>query len=280
MKTQFKCFKSVGVFVFLIIVGSVAFTQNKPPDKLADIRLQLIDLYGQIESLRRELLPTGGRQEKNISDLDSLRRLDDMEAELRQAISKIEELEFKIQRIAADGNNQIRDIEFQLSEITNSDQPTISLGTPLGTKVNPVASENPDTVAPVVSDLSELEKDVFDSAFEAYNRSDLETARDRFQDYLKAYPDGKFVADAYYYIGESLIVKKDWREAGKSFLNAYNQNQTSPVAPKSLLRLGETLIEFDRPVEACRILKNVGALFPNSGEAGLADSRIARLDCP
>ena len=61
-----------------------------------------------------------------------MQRIDDLEFELRRAISKIEELEYRIVRIAEDGMRQIKDLEFRLVELGGGDLASIEDGVLLG----------------------------------------------------------------------------------------------------------------------------------------------------
>ncbi|MCY4007844.1 MAG: hypothetical protein OXE84_13635 [Rhodobacteraceae bacterium] len=264
-------------------------TPNVPPametqERLADIRSQLLQLYGQMATLRAELIPvTPGRDEAalqhvEISVLSARQRLDGLEEELRIAISKIEELEFRILRIAADGNNQIRDLEFTLAEIAGTDLSLLSPGRPLGEEPDELPVQSADETV-IVADLSSLEQQQFQEAFQSYQNRDMEGARERLNNLIMAYPDGSYVSEAYYYLGETLIHAEDWQAAGIAFFNAFNKNQSGPMAPKALLRLGESLAMLDRQVEACEIIQHVGEMFPGSGEAGLADSKFVELEC-
>ena len=276
---KLRGFGSVAAAALVFSLGAQA--QDQQEDRLADIRLQLLDLYGQMEQLRRELTPSGSEpMEVGISELNALQRLDGLEQELRGSIAKIEELEFRILRIAADGNNQIRDLEFQLAEIAGTDLSEITEGVPLGTQLGQVTSVATDDGSAVsVSDLSGLEREMFEQAFKDYQNGSIASAKKQFETLIEAYPGGRFVADAYYYLGETFVYEQAWADAGRAFLASFNQEQDGPTAPKALLRLGESLVQHGNPAEACKILKTVGARFPDSGEAGLADAQIAGLDC-
>ncbi|MCY3879910.1 MAG: tol-pal system protein YbgF [Rhodobacteraceae bacterium] len=248
---------------------------------LADLRLQLLDLYGQMEALRRELTPSLTRPESQLSSGNStLRRLDELEWELRDTISKVEDLEFRILRIAADGNRQIRDLEFMLAELSGQDLSLLEMGQPLGEELPSTVSNIAEDAEPAeVADLSELEKDRFERAVTAYRSGDAKSAIDQFSELAAAYPNGEFVADAHYFRGEAHVSEGNLTEAGKAFLEAFSHDRNGPVAPRALLRLGETLVDLERHSEACEILRNVGALYPNSGEAGLAGNRLSGMEC-
>lgn len=275
-----KIISFFGALLLSLFLGAVVFAQNVQDQRLADIRLQLLDLYRQIETLKRELVPVVTIPQKTQElDLGTLRRIDDLENELRDAIAKIEELEFSIIKIAADGNNQLRDLEFQLAEIIGSDLSIISQGNPLGSEIDTTVADTPSSDDNVVADFSDLELEMFEQAIVSYQSRNISEAKERFENYLETYPVGKYLSEAHYYLGETLIFENAWREAGQSFYAAYSSDTKGPIAPKSLLRMGESLIELGSVAEACNMLKNVGLFFPSSGEAELANNRIDRLGC-
>ncbi len=263
------------------MLGSAAAAQDHASETLADVRGQLLDLYGQMEALRRELIPSAARPREIVpSDISSLRRIDALEQELRESLAKIEELEFRILRIAEDGNRQIRDLEFVLMELAGNDLSRLTIGSPLGEELGPVSTVLANVPAEtVVADFSVLEEEGFNRAMQAYQKGEIQSAIEQFSQLTEAYPQGMFVADAHYYRGEALYFQEKWLEAGKAFLAAFSHQDDGPAAAKSMLRLGESLVELGQINEACTILKDVGARFPNSGEAGLAEAQVANLDC-
>ena len=262
-------------------LGSAAAAQENSSETLADVRAQLLELYGQMEALRRELIPSAARPRKIApSDISSLRRIDALEQELRESFAKVEELEFRILRIAEDGNRQIRDLEFVLMELAGKDLSQLTLGSPLGEELGPASTVFADAPAEtVVADFSALEEEGFNRAMQAYQKGEIQSAIEQFAQLTTTYPEGMFVADAHYYRGEALYFQEKWLEAGKAFLAAFSHQDDGPAAAKSMLRLGESLIELGQTNEACTLLKDVGARFPNTGEAGLAEAQLANLDC-
>lgn len=263
-----------------ILWATALVAQDNEAERLADIRLQLLDLYERLEELRRELTPTGNQsREVGISDLSSLRRIDGLEQELRGAISKIEELEFAILRIAADGNNQIRDLEFMLVEMSGGDISSMHEGVPLGTEIGQTSSAVLSEEEIEVTDLSFIAEEKFNAALEEFQRGDTVKAREQFEAVIGAYPNGKFAAEAHFFVGETYLFEESWKQAGQAFLAAFNHQHSGNTKPKALLRLGEALSRVGSTDQACEILKNVGNMFPDSGEAGLADAKVAELDC-
>ena len=278
MRKSLLFVSALAAFAFF---GGMAAAQENSGETLADIRAQLLELYGQMEALRRELIPSAARpREIGPSDLGSLRRIDGLERELRESMAKVEELEFRILRIAEDGNRQIRDLEFMLMELAGNDLSQLTVGQPLGEELRPVSTVSANGSAEtVVADFSSLEEEGFNRAMQAYQNGEIQSAIEQFSELAEAYPEGRFVADAHYFRGEALYFQEKWLEAGKAFLAAFAHDNAGPTAAKSMLRLGESLIELGQTNEACTILRDVGARFPDSGEAGLADAQLANLDC-
>ncbi len=270
-----KFFAAAAAFAALAISTAA---QDTADETIADVRAQLFELYGQMESLRRELVPTDpAYPAPSDSDVDIFRRLDGLESELRAAIAKIEDLEFQIVRIAEDGNRQLRDLEFILVELAGKDTSRLSLGSPLGEEIKMPETYQLDTTE--VVDQSKSEESRFDAAKQSFWDGDYEAAIEQFEAYINAYPKGKFIPDALYAQGEAHMLLSRFQEAGTSFLSAFQHDESGPVAPEALLRLGESIAELGVAEQACLILREVGARFPDSFEAGLADARLASLDC-
>ena len=266
---------------FLLLFPATVDAQVRE-ETLADIRQQLVALYVQMERLRRELFPTGrsANARATAGSTNTLQRIDDLESELRGTISKVEQLEFQIAKIAEDGSRRIRDLEYKLVELEGGDLSTLDGGTTLGGEVDaagvsPIQIESRQTESNVVPS----DRQFFERALSAYENGEYVSAVERFTIFLDAYPSGPFTAEAHFYLGEALAGQRDWIQAAKSYLDSFNSDKDGSVAPNSLLRLGASLGKLGKLEEACLVLDSVGKRFPASEQGTEALAEMTRLEC-
>lgn len=107
-------------------------------------------------------------------------------------------------------------------------------------------------------------KDEFDLAYGYLLRKDYALAESSFRDFLRKYPNERQVAEAHYWLGESLFQRQRYRDAAESFLTVSTKFDKSPKAPEALLRLGQSLASLQEREAACATYNEVARKFPNS----------------
>ena len=130
------------VLGFGLLVAPLAVRAQTQSDTLADLRQQLSVLGQDLVALRQELVATlpqnaplpamGGGATLLPSVGDVLTQMDGLEARMQALTARTEELEYRINRIVADGTMRIGDLEFRLTELEGGDPgalaPTPTLG--------------------------------------------------------------------------------------------------------------------------------------------------------
>lgn len=269
------------LFAASLIACSSAFGQAND-QTLADIRLELGTLSGQLQELRNELASTGATGTEATSSGPALLRVDAIEQELRRLTGKVEQLEFKVNQVVKDGTNRVGDLEFRLCELEETCDVMQAGRVPeLGSNV--VATEPTAAVSTTIpennAELAISEKIDFETAFLNYQNGNFALAADGFAAFTQNYPGGPLTGDALYWRGESLASLEDWKSAARSFLDSFSGTPDGQFAPDALRRLGISLSQLDKQEEACQTLREVGNRFPSSEAASLAASDLGTLGC-
>jgi len=120
-------------------------------------------------------------------------------------------------------------------------------------------------------------QDEYDIAF-AHLRAGrfLESAR-AFENFIQKYPDSELVDNAYYWLGESYYVKRQYPQALAAFQSLTRKFPNSNKAPDSWLKIGYSYYEMDDLVKAEENLKKVINNYPNSSVARLANNRLRQI---
>ena len=259
-------------FCAVMLFGPAA-GQRADDETLADIRLQLFDLFATMEQLRLQLRPSDQaavNDESGSPNDVSVRRIDELELELRRAIDKIERLEFRIISIAEDGSRQIKDLEFLLTELGGGDLSSVGEGVPLG---NEAGTESSGFGSP------SGEQAAFDRAMAAFSAADYAEADRLFAEFTRVHAFSELNVDAHFHRGEALASMGDSAGAAKAYLDSYRLDKEGETAPRALLGLGRSLSAVGRSAEACRLLQEVLVAFPDSAEAGAASAEFESLGC-
>ena len=248
---------------------------------LADIRVQLGDLYLEVQRLRTELVASGATGGQ-VTGATPLERLDQIESELQRLTSLSEELEFRINRVVTDGTNRIGDLEFQLCELT-TDCDIGALGEPAPIGGVDVAATVPTPLPPPATDgpaLAVSEQADFDRAEAALNAGNPAEAAQLFATFAETYPGGPLSARAQYLRGQALEELGDMTTAARAYLQAFSGDTDGSVAPDALFKLGSSLASLGQVQDACITLTEVGVRYPGTGQAQDAQAMRASMGCP
>ena len=247
-------------------------------ETLADIRQQLTVLYVDVQRLRRELSTTGGLNAGTVGSAP-LDRLNSIEAELQRLTSNAEQLEFRVNRITAEANNRIGDLNFRLCEL----EPGCDIGTlddtPLGgLEVTAVPDVGTSGVsggpALAIGEQSDIER-----AQGALATGDFRGAVDQLAAFVTTYPGSPLTSDANYLRGEALEGLGETTNAARAYLEAFSGDPNGPKAPDALFKLGSSLGKIGQTQDACLTLAEVNVRFPGNPAVTDAQTEMQMLGC-
>lgn len=193
--------------------------------------------------------------------VDNLNRLDlpGQIQQLQQAISDLRGI-VEIQ------GHEIQDLKNQLNaNAQNANAPSTS-------STDTAASAAPDAVSSTDDD----QKKLYDLAFQNIATKDYSRALEGMQAYLAKYPQGKFAANAHYWLGELYAISGDNDQAKQEFNTVISQFSTSNKVAESMLKLGLMSEDAGNTADAQQWFQQVVQKFPNSSAAQLATQHLQK----
>ncbi len=121
------------------------------------------------------------------------------------------------------------------------------------------------------------ENSLYQSALEAFKGKNYELARQKFQEYLRRYPKGKYAPNAYYWIGESYYAERRYEEAILEYQKVIDQFPRSYKVPAALLKQGLAFLRLGDTEAARIIFKKILKEHPKSEQAAVARKYLKRL---
>lgn len=262
-----------------------ALAQNTKPDPaaLADIRQELIRLLGDIQSLQAELRTTTQPNSPTaVADTPTVLRAARLEEEVRGLTGQVEQLAFRISRIAEDGTRRIQDLEFRLVELEGGDITALA-DTPLlggavpegqGISTSPLTTTPPDAPQLAVAEQSD-----FDVAMVSLGEGNTTAAIEQFRAFLADYPGGPLAAEAMFHLGEAETQEANHKKAARAFLDSFTAAPQGPFAAAALMRVGVALGHLGQKQEACQTLNEVLIRYPGHPVEAETQSNIAAMGC-
>ena len=268
----------VAVCVMWLPLAAPTQVNAQDSETLADVRQELTILNVEIQKLKRELSTTGGSN-GTVGAGGLLDRVNSIESELQRLTGKTEQLEFRIDRVVADGTNRIGDLEFRLVELEGGDVGALGETSTLGGGDAPTTTVIAPTTPTTTGQLASQEQADFERASEALASGSFQAAAEQFATFNQTYPGGPLAATADLKLGDALDAVGDTRNAARAYLDAFSLNQTGPNAAEALYKLGASLGRLGQTNEACVTLGEVSVRFPTDPSALLANSQMRNIGC-
>lgn len=121
------------------------------------------------------------------------------------------------------------------------------------------------------------EQDYYQQGFELLKKSEHEEAVSVFEQQIKAYPQGEYADDAYYWIAESMYVNRKLDESKANFKAIIDGYRQSTRLPDALLKTAYIEQEQGNVIEARILLQEIMQFHPSSNAAISAKNRLADL---
>lgn len=240
-------------------------------------------------------------------------RLDALEEELRNLRGKVEESEFQARKANESLEKFQKDAEFRFTQLEQQAAAHAAANTaaaPAAPGSTAAASGEPHSEAPAATDNTlptkgtgetpkdpakeaakpqETEapasfttpRDHYNYAFRLLNQSKYEEASTSFKDFTKKYPKDPLAGNAYYWLGESYYIRRDYVNSADSFRAGFEASPTGPKAADNLLKLGMSLDAQKRNKEACVVLRQVVLKYAQTAAATAkkAQAEQKRMAC-
>jgi len=121
------------------------------------------------------------------------------------------------------------------------------------------------------------EKKAYDQAFGMLRDGSYKEAIAAFQAQLKRFPSGDYADNAWYWMGESYYVNRDFKPALDAFQKVVSDFPRSQKVLGAMLKIGYIRDMQKDWAGAREILQQVKSRSPGSREARLAETRLQQM---
>jgi len=249
------------VFTYLV-AGSVLFlsacaTQPEGPDP---VLLKLDELDSRLGRVERVL--------NNQSLLELQTDNDNLSSQVQSLRNQIETLTYSMNNSGERQKSQYLDIDKRLQQLESRPATRIVTTVPSATGT----SDAPSVVA------SGNERQLYQVAFDSLKAAKYKEAASQFDNYISAYPDGQLTDNAYYWLGESHYIQRDFETALGAFGSVTQKYPESRKIADAWLKVGYCYYELGALDEAKSALTKTITSFPDSSAARLAQQRLDRIN--
>jgi tol-pal system protein YbgF len=238
-------------------------------DSFAAVRESQAESASRISELSGSLQELRGRFDENRYFVEKAMKEAAAERDiLRVQISSIESQlkALREQLVGLEGSTRQKEETAGLpAASTNTAAPEITAG--------PEEPESPEEKNP----KDERTKS-YNSAYQAFKDGKYKEAREKFEAFMKAYPDNDLTDNAQFWIAETYYAEKSYEDAILSYEALLKKYPESKKASSALLKQAFSFIEIKDPKTGKIILKKLIEKHPDSTDAELARKKLAELD--
>ena len=145
------------------------------------------------------------------------------------------------------------------------------------TAASTVAPPGKMNMTPVPGAVSDAETKQYEAAYVLLTEQKYSAAIPALEGYIQSYPNGQYVASAYYWLGETQTIANDLDEAKKAFQTVIDKYPTSPKVVDASLKLAMVYEDAGQYDKALTLFKDVQEKYPNTPQAKLAHERIQQI---
>jgi tol-pal system protein YbgF len=118
---------------------------------------------------------------------------------------------------------------------------------------------------------------LYDGALQLFRSGQYEAARDQFASYLQLYPKTDLADNAQFWLGECYYAEKRYRQAIAAYEKTMKEYPNSAKISSAMLKQGMAFLELGDSTAGKILLKKVVKNYPDSNQAKIAKSKLARV---
>lgn len=205
-----------------------------------------------------------GRLEQQVQAQNStVQQVDLLQQQVQELQGRIDEQQHQIQQL----NDQLNKFYTDLDQRIAGGAATTAVGAKAITAV-------PEKNAAV----SGQEQQAYDAAYNLLKNGQYDQAVPKFKSYIKTYPEGKYVANCHFWLGEIYYLQSDLKGALDEFQTITKNYKDSQKLPDAMLKIA--VIHYDQGLytTARKEFTSIKKTYPNTNVARMADQQLKKMN--
>ncbi len=211
------------------------------------------------------------QQVNNIANMNLPSQITQLQQQIAQLRGQLEVQGHDLQLINKQLRNFYKDLDNRISQLSNLNAANNNTAGVSNTKI-----DNNVMKAPTSVQLQDA--NAYQLAFSMLTNHQFDKAKQSFSAYLNQYPNGKYVADAHYWLGEIYLTKKDYKNANTEFQTVISKYSSSSKVSDAKLKIAIIHANTGKIDQAKTELNSIKKSHPDSTAAQLANIRLQQID--
>jgi tol-pal system protein YbgF len=222
------------------------------------------------------------QQMKNFTAMNMPQEISDLQNQVQQLRGQLQVQSHDLKLLNSQQRSFYQDVDSQITQLKNLvsnggsvDNPSVAPAKPKKTKPASTRSSTPKAKAPV--SVSSTDTSAYQAAFELVAKKQFNAAIGAFNAYLNQYSNGRYVANAHYWLGEIYAQQKKVGKAELEFTTVVTQYPKSNKVADSRLKIAMIHASAGKIAEARQEFQAVEKSYPGSTAAQLAGIQLQQL---
>ena len=262
----------IQVLGLALFIGGILGCATQEDIVVMDDRLSRLEK--QNAQFRQEWQSSTENEEDLRSKSATLRAtLEEIRADIQALYGKIEETEFRLKQEVATVNNSHGQLQERLTSLQERTQALeqylhLEKSTPPKGDGSPAKSTK----------AQELTADqLYEQAKKDFDAGNYQVARERFQGFIKKYPQAQQADNAQFWIGETYYQEKWYQKAILEYQKVIDTYPQGNKVPSALLKQGYAFANIGEKANARLIWNELLKKYPRSNEADIARQKLKSL---
>lgn len=239
-------------------------TEITPPDSASSLPTQPLTDTQRMARLEQQI--------KNLTNINLPQQIIDLQQQLAQVRGQLQEQQHDLQLV----NKQLRTFYNNLNEriiqLKNLNSDTLNDNSSSQKTTGNSFSNN--------GNIQLQDSTAYQIAINFLNKNQYDKSLAAFQNYLNNYPNGNYVANAHYWLGEIYLEQNNRKKAVLEFQIIKNKFPQSEKVLDAQLKLAMIHAENGQVIRAKQELMEIKKQHPNSTVAQLASICLQQLESP
>jgi tol-pal system protein YbgF len=252
---------------------------NQSRKEIFEIKKDINDLKAKTANVIKEEDFRAFRE--NQGDLQS--RVSDMEKTVQMLTGKFDENKYSSEKAVKDSASemtllkaQMASMEDQLKEIKTRLKNLESQPGEAKKKLEETKKESPHQLSKPAEPKDKVS--LYEEAYDAFKDKKYKQAREKFEAFMKEFPQDELADNAQFWIAETYYGEKDYETAILAYEAVLKKYPKSEKAQGALLKQGFSFVEIGDKKTGKTILDKLIEIYPESREAELAKKKIEEIE--
>ncbi len=205
------------------------------------------------------------QQMKNLTQMNLPQQITNLQAQVQQLNGQLQVQEHDLKLLDTQQRNFYQDLDQRIKKMSGSSNS--------GSSASSVDSNNIKTTSVQLQDSN-----AYKSAFDLLVKRKYQSSKQAFITYLNDFPNGQFIINAHYWLGEIYMIQRDYANAATQFNTVVKQAPKSPRVPDARYKLALIYLQQGKKAQATTELNGIKKKYPNSTAARLAIIKLKQLN--